>query len=352
MKYLIDPNYANLIPFNFMLKTLTITKRLENVDKNANGRLRKKSFKPHNPKGFDGMDLNLAVASLFTKDWNIKRTKLKKLKAKKWSIYTFHAGQEKQAPQFKHTYTNLAEDDVLTKKKIKTQISVASELQKASDIGKKPIIVFHPGMIPKKAKVPRSVLNNLEFAVRKAEDHKIILALETMHFPFGGHLPYEKHIPYKKGYYIGADYNDLMYILDKIRSPWLKICLDWGHVNAYAPEYAKDKKNPKRYLKEFSYHSEVIDALNKDICYAHIHYNNSHNRFPKKLGKDEHLPLTRIYGENIYYFKKSIEELINKTSILEHDFIHLELMPFTFYPKGSKLKEQLESIEILKSIIN
>jgi len=246
-----------------------------------------------------------------------------------------HAGHESELGCFRDACTSLADDDDLTKKKIKVQIQAAAELQKATGIGKSPIIVFHTGYLPQKSSVPDAVLKNLETAVKEAENKKVIVALENMQHS-------------KKWYLIGSDYKDLEYIMKKVDSPWLKVCFDWGHANAYAWEYAKKAKNPKEYLENFSYHSQIIDALNKKICYTHIHYNESQQNF--SYGEDEHLPLTRIPQGFMAGFERTIEEMLEKTSIAEHDFIHLELFPFTFWKKGSTRKEQIQSIRIIEGI--
>ncbi len=283
------------------------------------------------------MEFNFSLASLFTEDGDIKEKRLERFKNKNLPFYTFHAGQESKLGEFRDVYTSLVENDKATKKKIKMQIKAAAELQKAKEVGKNPIIVFHPGHIAQKADVPSTVLRNLEIAVKEAENKKVIIALENMYHS-------------RNGYFIGSDYKDMKHILKEIKSPWLKVCFDWGHANAYAWEYAKKTKNPAQYMKDFSYHSEFIDALNKKICYAHMHYNRSHQ---KVLGpKDEHMSLLRIPQCSIKSFERTIKEMVKKTSLLEHDFIHLEILPFTFWPNGSTFKEQLRSIKMLKKMMD
>lgn len=351
MKYLIEPNYVTRIPLNFIPRGLTgVTgiKKFRKLDNLTTGRFNKKSFKPYNPRGFDGMEFNFSFAYLFTEDWEIKENRLEKFKSKNWPLYTFHAGHENGLSKFRDAYTNLTDDDELTKKKIKKQVTAAAELQRADGVGKEPIIVFHLGHVSQKMKVPSVVLKNLEVAVKEAEDRKIIIAIENMPYP-------------RKGYYVGADYKDLEHVLEEMKSPWLKVCFDWGHANSYARNYAQKTKNPEDYLQKFSYHSEIIDALNQEICYAHMHYNRSHQNFYDdqngklpllKIPRDEHLPLSRIEEEHMKGFERTVKEMIAKTSILKHDFILLELMPYTFWPKGSTLKEQIKSIEVLEKIIS
>lgn len=351
MKYLIDPNYATKLPLNFILRSLRVVTRVEGLKKLndlTTNRPNKKLFKPYNPQGYDGMEFNFSVASIFTKDWDIKEKRIEKFKNKNLPpLYTFHAGTEVHLAQFRDACTNLADNDKITKKKVKMQVRAAAMLQEATEIGKISMIVFHAGRIQKKTSVPKAVLKNLEAAVKEAEDQKIIIALENTPFP-------------RKGYYIGSDYKDLEYILKKIKSPWLKICFDWGHANVYAREYAKKTKDPKGYLKNFSYQSEIIDALNKEICYLHMHYNKAHHSFYKKdkeqlplhrIPWDEHLPLTRIEEESMENFKRTIKETMKKTSLPKYGFTHLEILPITYWINGATVKEQTQSIKILKKII-
>lgn len=339
MKYLIDPNYVNPRPYNLVPDTLAYMTGLELLREiNLIGKLDKKAFSK-----FDGLDLNLVIASLFKDDENKSRwKKIEKLKKKNWNICAFHGGHENLPKQFKYMTTNLAEDTSLTRSKILSQLEVAEYLSPLKDL----IIVYHPGLVKKGCKNLKATLKNLEFAVREAENRKLVIAIENM-----------PRAETDGDYYIGSDYKDLKKILEEIRSPNLGICFDWGHANNYSKIFALDNKKSGDYVKRFSYHKEMLEELNKKIIYSHIHYNFSHLILDPYEGEDEHRPLTKIPATELKDYAETIKDLVNKTSIKKHGHILLELLPhkiFGFYEfckTGSTREDQYESLSLLKSMI-
>ncbi len=338
MRYLIDPNFVTSRPYNLIPDTLAYLTGIEKI-RNFNW-VSRPPKKPYSI--FDGIDLNFTLSGLFQGEENEPRwNKINKIKKQKWQIFAFHGGHENLAAQFNYMETNLAEDTELTRTKIRNQIRVARYLSSIE----KPVIVFHPGMVGKKTNDFRGTLKNLYYAVKEAEKNNLIIALENMPVC-------------DKGYFIGSDYEDLRFILKKIKSPHLKVCFDWGHANNYAQRFAKENGENQDFIKNFSYHREIIRGLNKEIIYAHIHYNKNHLLNDPDENDDEHLPLTRIPENEFENYKQTIEDLVIKTSIKEYGFMLLELMPkkvfgfYEFWPSGSTRKEQYQSLEIIKKILS
>ena len=337
MKYLIDPNYVSSVPFNLAPDTLASITGFELLRKiNWVGEPDKEALSK-----FDGVDLNLVLSGLFEGEENKPRLKkIGKVKNKNWKIYAFHGGHENLSKQFKYMETNLAKDTNLTRTKIRSQLEVAQRLSSYMDS----IVVYHPGIVKRRYKEYRATLKNLEFAVREAENRALIIAVENT--PKSG-----------KGYYIGSDYRDLKKILEKIKSPNLGVCFDWGHANNYARTFARENKRSEDYVRNFGYQKEVIEELNNKIIYAHIHYNKSHLRKQAEEDGDEHLPLTKIPASEIGAYAETIKDLMKKTSIKKHDCILLELMPkkvfgfYEFWPTGSTREEQYKSLKLLKIMV-
>ena len=336
MKYLIDPNYVLSFPFNMIPDTLADLTNFQVLRKlKLDCRLNKKAFSK-----FDGIDLNFTLSSLFEGKENRPRwDKIKKIKKKDWKIYAFHGGHENLRSQFKYMEFNLAENTSLVKKKIDAQLRVAKYLSSAE----KPIIIYHSGQVDKKTKDLSNVIKNLEFAVQKAENLDLIIAIENLS-------------QCTNGYYIGSDYKDLKEILKNIKSPNLGVCFDWGHANNYSSIFAKENKKSKEYIKTFAYQREMIEELNTKIVYAHMHYNTSHLKTNLEEAGDEHLSLTLIPAEEIKLYKQTVKDLMQKTSIKNYDCILLELMPkkvfgfYTFWPTGMTRKEQYKSLDLFKSM--
>jgi len=337
VKYLIDPNYVNSMPYNLVpdtLASLTGLEFLRNMDIVCN--LKKEAF-----SRFDGVDLNFTLAGLFKGEENTPRwKKIDKLKRKNWKIYAFHGGHENLNKQFSYMETNLAEDTKITRAKILSQLEVAQYLSSFKDS----IIVYHLGLVKRKDKDYKATLKNLEFAVKEAENRNLIIAVEN--------TPRAR-----EGAYIGSDYRDIKKILEEIQGPNLGVCFDWGHANNYARVFAEENKRGEDYIKSFGYQKEIIEEFNKKIIYSHIHYNKNHLK--NKIGEadDEHLPLTRIPPDELHLYGAIMDDLMQKTSIKQHDCILLELMSrkvfgfYEFWPTGSTREEQYKSLYLLKKMI-
>jgi hypothetical protein len=192
-------------------------------------------------------------------------------------------------------------------------------------------------------------LRVIDSAVHLAEQYGVILALENMPYCPPGR------------YYLGADYRELKKAIDLLKSPCVKVCLDWGHANNYSRFFARDaSRGPiDEYVRTFGYCREIINELGPDIVYAHVHYNRSHRLGDEEFFEeyDEHMPLCRIPQQERGIFNDIISLLVHRTSVPKVGLLNLELIPkrfFGFYqafPTGSTRKEQFESVQLLREMV-
>ncbi len=349
VKILIDPLYVNPYPFHLLprilsARGLSIGSSIMSYPFPLETLCVRKAF---GPGRFDGMDIGFGFTSILDQDLNVRAKVLETYVKRKWPIFSFHATFGGGSPLFADTRMELTEDNERTKRGLRNQIRAAIQLR----CRRTAVIVLHLGRCmddPSNA-LTRS-LHVIESALPLAEESGLILALENMpRCPDGG-------------IYLGSDYRDLKKALHLLRSPAVKVCLDWGHANNYSRFFAKDNKRRSidTYVRTFGYVTEMIDELGKDIVYAHIHYNRSHRLNSEALFDeyDEHMALSRIPAEERGAFTKVVSHLLRSSSIPEVGLINLELIPKKFFgiykafPTGSTFGEQIASVDLLRQMIN
>ncbi|OGF26300.1 hypothetical protein A2303_03830 [Candidatus Falkowbacteria bacterium RIFOXYB2_FULL_47_14] len=336
MELLTDPSFVTACPWALVPDSLADMLNCQKIrGLNLVGSLNRRAMKI-----FSGLDLNLTVtgAGIFKDEYNhFRPERLEKFIGRKWPIYAFHGGHENLRRQFRHMETRLEDDSAITRSKLFNQIWAARLLSAAPE----PVIVFHPGFLKQKAKIPSAVMRNIGYAVSLAEDLGVTIALENM--PRAS-----------KGYYIGSDFRDLKTILRDIKSAHLGVCFDWGHANNYAGDYARENNRGGDYINAFGYQHEMISELNKDIVYAHLHFNLNHRLADPSDKDDEHLSLVGLTPAESEAYKKTIRDLVSFTAIEKFGYALLEVFPkkvfdlYPFWPTGSNRKKQYESVKILR----
>lgn len=320
---------------------------------------------------FDGIEL--VLWGLFDENWNIREKKLIKYKESNLPFCTFHACFESFPPDFKNVYLNLAQKDKIIQKAIKSHIDVVSELGEENAI-----LVLHPGIIKReeeKEEAFKNVINHLEACLDYAQTKRVILTLENM--------SWDRHVPA-----FCADFVELKYIIEKIKSPNLKITFDWGHLNTHLK--TKSFQNFTNKIGDyftFPHINRFIDGLGKEIIHAHIHYNRNH--IPKfgnlkrslfknlilhlfswtKLSKfireeenrdlyDEHLTLNKIEEEYLGSFEETVRNLLTKTAIYDFGYVTHEISPkkifriFTYAKHGANFSDCIKGLELFKKMIS
>jgi len=271
----------------------------------------------------DGYELLLITAGILKPNWNIDRKMVDFYKKLEVSCWRFHACYSTPPQKFKHLTMNLAEKpNKQIEKALKNQISIASAI---SGEEKPNLIVIHSGSvknIEERENGIENVVENLKKALDTAEEEEITLALETKERRVKGDL-----------YFIGSQYQDLIEIKKEVGSDLVKFTCDIGHLKT---------------MGGTPYIKEAIRRLGKNIIHAHIHWNDSR--------LDLHQPLTAIPEEEKQEFKTIIKLLIEKTDIPNEKYrtFTLEIAHKTIAkpPKhGATTKEQIESIKILKNLI-
>ncbi len=346
-RLLIDPLYTNFYPFHLIPRMLAArpgsASRLFSRWRPRGPALHVR--RAYGPGLFDGMDLGFTYTGILDKELNLRDEVLDDYQRRSWPIHAFHATFGGGSPLFFETQMDLTEDTERTRRGLRNQVLAAQALK-----GKDAILVVHLGRTrgsPQQA-FARSMAV-LGSVLPPVEEHGITLAIENMpRCPPGAH-------------YLGSDYRELRQVLGTLRSPQVKVCLDWGHANNYSRSFAQEmsRRPIEAYVRTFGYCREMIDELGPDIVYAHVHYNRSHRLEGSEFFEeyDEHMPLTRIPEEERGTFKEVITLLVEKTSIRQRGLINLELIPrrlFGFYkvfPTGSTRKEQLESARLLRQAL-
>lgn len=298
------------------------------------------------PGRFDGMDLGFGFTDILDADLNIRETVLEQYGSKGWPIYSFHTTFGGGSPLFADTRMELTEDSERTRRGLRNQVLVAARLRSLTPA----VVVLHLGRTSgDPARALERSLRVIDSVVHLAEEGGLVLALENMPRCPPGET------------YLGSDYRDLQKALRTLRSPAVKVCLDWGHANNYSRFFARDNRREpiEQYVRSFGYVREMIDELGEDIGYAHIHYNRSHTLAAEAFFEeyDEHMALSRIPLEERETFAEVIAHLVRTTSVQEIGLLNLELIPRTFFwvyrafPTGSTLKEQLASARLLRQMV-
>jgi sugar phosphate isomerase/epimerase len=348
IKVLIDPLYVNPYPFHLIPKILggrgvPLGPFSSRCLAPLGGSWVHRAF---GPGRFDGMDLGFGFTDILDADLNVREKVLEEYGSKGWPIYSFHATFGGGSPLFADTRMELTEDNERTRRGLRNQVLVAARLKSHTPA----VIVLHLGRTAgDPAKALERSLRMIASVVPLAEESGLILALENMPRCPPGET------------YLGSDYRDLQRALRTLRSPAVKVCLDWGHANNYSRFFARDNRREplEQYVRQFGYVREMIDELGKDIGYAHIHYNRSHILTGEAFFEeyDEHMALSRIPLEEREAFAGVIARLVRATSVQEIGLLNLELIPKRFFgiykafPTGSTLKEQLASVTLLRQMV-
>lgn len=359
------PNPFFLIPEFLISEWPWLKKFLDS--KNGIGKPNPKLFR----KGtYDGIEL--VLWGMFDENWNIREERMRKYMESKLPFYTFHACFESFPKKFRNVYLNLAEKGKYIKKAIKSHIEAASILGK-----KNPILVFHPGIIKRpeeKIQALHNVINNLGDLLDFAKEKGVTITLENM--------PRMRTLPP-----FCCDFVDLLYILEKINHPNLKITFDWGHLNTcLIDEIYKIYAEKLKRSFYFNHINRFINMIGKEIVHAHIHYNRSHlNQFTKlrrgllkrfliylffwtSISKfirndrendlyDEHLTLNKIEEEYLGNYEETIRNLLEKSSIKKYGFVTHEISPkrvfqfFTYSKTGAKFPDYIEGLKLFKKMI-
>jgi sugar phosphate isomerase/epimerase len=322
---------------------------------------------------YDGMELTLW--GFFDRNWDVNLKRLKKIKERGVSIYTFHGSFETVPRTFKGYYLNIARRDSFIIKAIKSHIDVAYELG-----GENPVLTFHPGTLRSggnKERALGNILKNIELCLDYAASKNITLALENMDYVPGWCT-------------LLADHFDFEYVFKRIKHDNLKITFDWGHLNTQArnKEFCQKHGFSKQDLMNFKHINEFITEMNKNIVHAHIHYNRSHqflgpyqrrqtffgkmllylffwtdiSKFLRKgLGNvsvyDDHLPLNRIEEQYLEKFSQTIKNLLSMTSVKYYGYITHEISPrkifkyFIYSRGGAEYEDFLKSLELFKKLL-
>jgi sugar phosphate isomerase/epimerase len=322
---------------------------------------------------YDGAEFMLV--GIFDNDWDIREDKILSYKKSKVPSFSFHGCYENFPKRYKNIYLNLAENcSTLTKKAIHSHIEAVSRLQT-----KKSVLVFHPGIIKKgnnRKKAFQNVISNLKDNINYAQEKNVVVCIENMPWGWGSGIE-----PFCN------EATDLKYILDAVNHPSLKVTFDWGHLNSYLmnPEFRSKYYKKNEYCLDFRHIKGFVDILGKEIAHMHVHYNRCHLPKYKKFRKgvfkkyltylifwtnlsqfirkeknkyfyDEHLTLDLIKGKYVKGFEKSINYILDKSSIREHGFITHEYTNKKIFRLFSLTKDglyegYLESLQIFKDMI-
>lgn len=359
IKHLLEYSSALYYPSNIVLNFLKGKLHFD-FRKDGPGRINRSLI---DTGGYDGFELGLWSGGFFNKNWEVNSKNLRLFKKSHIRFPRFHGCFELFPPTFKSVFFNLARKGPWVEKALKSQIRVAAELRSVEH----PIIIFHPGLVLRLADKDRGinqVKENLAKALDFAKAEGVILTLENMFW-------------LNRLYYLGANIDELIDIIDTIDSPYLKITFDWGHLNSFI----RSKKIPNN----FEYIDRSIIKLGKRIIHAHIHYNHSHERSfqPEKtfgrrivrkisrwsktfnfvtvsLGDDfdSHLPFTRIRPEHRLDFARNFINLINNTSIKDFGYITHEISPRKIFyfvsvqKEGAEENDYRQSIKFLNQILD
>lgn len=291
---------------------------------------------------FDGMEFDLAYSPLLDPQFNIREPMIERYSNFNWPILAYHAAYKSMMPT---KSLNFCDGTDLDRKGLKNQLVVVNELSKGRS--KESIVVVHLGSTSDRVKGLDSAIQVIGSVLPFAEENNIKIAIENM-TASSDNL-----------HHLGADYREILRVIETLRSPAVGVCFDWGHANNFATEYLRltSRGYDEAYVQSFGYASEMIDALADKIIYAHIHYNQSHLQGDVTLDRhnDQHMSLNRIPKSEMPQFSESIKVLLNKCNC---SAFNLELFPkkfFKFVPfsrTGSDLTDQFESLKILRTIMS
>lgn len=312
--------------------------------------------------GYGGYELGLWSHSLFDADWNIDTRQLKKIQKKQFPIHRFHACFEMLPTSLRGVHFNIASGESVNDQALIAQIDVAHEL--SGD--KKTVLVVHPGFVKNSQRAQEgieAIISVLRGVVSHAENKNVVIALENM--------PYSEQM-----YFIGSSIDELIEIVDRVDSPYVKITFDWGHLNISA--FSSDVPD------NFAFIDEELKRMGDRIVHAHLNYNkccqkawqpyvSKRKSFLRSISNaadpgsfdligleqlDEHMPLIRAQGEYEAPFRKNLETLFAVSSILEYGYVTHEVEPkkiFSFFshkPEGAETEDRIRDAEIVRDLVD
>jgi sugar phosphate isomerase/epimerase len=296
-------------------------------------------------ENFEGYELELDCFAFLDRNWNILHKTLERFEKERHPILAVHGILSSKSVKTKYLSFRVdEEDEKIAVKALKNQIVLAKKLCTKG----KPILILHSAEItnPTEEKMKRSadlIIRNFRLVKEFLKKQGVYIALENT---------YDAH-----------DYQDvcskadsLKEIIKKVNSPFVKINMDWGHLNAQASLEYLAGNILKKELISFNYHKEFIRKLRGDIVYVHLHYNDCHLlkkvKGSKKKRLDQHRPLLHFAKNDFEVFMNIINDMTRENDI---EKICLEMLPshvlkfIRYFPYGGQKKEILESVKLFRN---
>jgi len=311
------------------------------------------------PGGYDGYELSLELHGLLDYDWQIKQSAVDKFQSFNFPIQTVHGALAHDYLKKRYLSFNLADSNQeMIIRAIENQIKVTKQLCQAQ-----PILVFHTAYFfnPDDQTVlsaKQRTISNLMAVRELAEKYEVYLGIENVFSGLGT-------------VNLSSDLEFLHNLMNTINSPYIKITFDWGHANCQAfTEYCQGNLT-RDDLINFKYHHLFLDALQGQIIYSHVHYNDMHlceleygdvdfakmNRKLIKLLKriDQHLPLTRIDQQYQEAFEKTFQRLLyenplEKICLEIHPRKIFKVLPY-YQPSGGTADEIEQSAGLFRKML-
>ncbi len=348
MKYLLDPNFADLLPVH--LAPWILGSKIGALDRIrlstwGAGRLNPRVF---SKDGYDGIEMNISNAGLFDHELRLRMDKLSALKVLDRNIFAFHACYSYPPPGLWDLMLNPCDNDARTRRLLCDNIRIASELGKNQS---RQVLVLHAGHVSSKGQIRKGMENCIQLlgsVVDYAKERDVVIALENLY-------------NHNNDVVIGADdHLELVEIADQIGSRHIGFTFDWGHANVVARDIGLSDGE----LRAFSHQKRIISDFGRRIKHVHLHYNHSHLEDLRKkfsnnyVQRDEHLPLTRIKDHEMDAWKESMYHLAKHASLGgDCESITLELPQknvlgiIQILPDGATVDEQLASLCLVKKTI-
>ena len=209
---------------------------------------------------------------------------------------------------------NIASPDKALNKK--SYLGLKEEMERCERL-KIPNLVMHPGAHVGSGleRGMDTIVRNINKLFRELKDNHVTLALETT----AG-----------QGSTIGRTFEELAYIISNVEdSTYLGVCMDTCHI--FAAGY--DIRKPKDYKKTIEQFDDVIGLDRLRI----IHANDSLKEFDSRRDRHEHIGKGHIGLDGFRNFVND-RRLNNIPIILET-------------PKGDDLKEDIENLKVLRSLV-
>ncbi len=304
---------------------------------------------------FDGYELELDCYALLDRKWNIIPGCLEKFKTFNFPILSVHGILSKGL--VKRKYLSLRLDDLdedLVYKAIKNQLRITKDLNRYG----KSILVLHSGELYKPSQT--QIETSLKQLIKNLKNIKPVLAKEKVYIVLENTYNIKDYID------PNSSAKNLQRMLAEVSSPYLKINLDWGHLNAQARQEYLERRIMKSDLRELNFHREFIRTLKGQIMYAHLHYNDCHLQKQIKINGrhitmkeirklDQHRPLNHFDKKSFPEFQIIMQEMIRDNPI---EKICLEVLPkkvlkvVNYFKYGGEKADILESVKMLREMIS